>query len=612
MRKQRVCVITLVVASVVTFFATYNVMAADVTMTTDPTDFYWEDSLGDEGTGIVVYDGEIYWCNRANVVTTATYKYDNIGWWIQVENIKGESVSFLVYEEDSLIKEETVGEYGYYLYKISRDKLIEGVKDEGFSAENFFVGNISVELDGYVQLINGKGTVVAGPYDLRKDTSYNTLIKKMNTYEFSENSIYTVTYELRNKIVELDSDDVLLKYNITFYSGTTDEVKNMPENGIKIYGEPYSFPDNIPIRTGYVFLYWLRDDNKEKVYASNDQLIDNEEQSFTAVWEISSYDNVFEVYAEGFQNGEGTTESGENFLVYSEKWEQEYNTVYQEDGSSFQELLPNGYYFSEDNQVNIIYKNGNEEQYSVPYSIIQLDSSMSVQLYCEPYEYDIIYELDGGATEYQLIESYNVLYGVTFPEDISNEGHAFVGWTINDEIVTGINEGADASFTDAEELYTQLNMRQIGDVTVIATWDAFPELSVTDVYMYLDNEFDEERFYQNVVAMDEEDGDLLENTIYNKEEIELEIEALREESITEDVEYQIEIEYAVEDSYGNLVTEKSVLHLYALYDNAYDKSLEETGYIRFISEDYLDTLDEESIWRTTEMYSYLEAVLLSD
>ena len=45
-------------------------------------------------------------------------------------------------------------------------------------------------------------------------------------------------------------------YAITFVQNTDDTVDNMPSNGVKIHGENYILPSNIPTRTGYTFRGW--------------------------------------------------------------------------------------------------------------------------------------------------------------------------------------------------------------------------------------------------------------------------------------------------------------------------------------------------------------------
>jgi uncharacterized repeat protein (TIGR02543 family) len=61
------------------------------------------------------------------------------------------------------------------------------------------------------------------------------------------------------------------------------------------------------------------------------------------------------------------------------------------------------------------------------------------------------------------------LYGVTFANP-TRTGHTFKNWTIGGTAVTGINVGANASFSSADDLRNKCASRTTGNKTVVANW----------------------------------------------------------------------------------------------------------------------------------------------
>lgn len=742
-------ILSLVLCSVLVSHLLFVETFAAEGITTDPSEFYWSSSLGNQGDGVIVYDGEIYWCNRAYLATSDNIKqYDNVGWYIQLTSASGLNTTVYISEESSLINSEESGGYGYYLYKIDKDTLRTKVAADNHSIYNFFSGTVTVEMNGYVRIYYGD-TTLAGPYNLSSDSNLATLLSKMQTYGFTTESQKTVETQFTNKILKLTGQDVITysiefnsgttstvsnmpstgtktygvtyafpsniptrtgytflywkcddygytrypstgtltnnadrsftavweksTYSIEFNSGTTSTVNNMPSTGIKSHGTTYTFPSNIPTRTGYTFLYWKCDDYGYIRYPSTGTLTNNENRSFTAVWEVNDYTYTYdanggsvdpesvtakygtsttfplpvrtgysfegwkslntgtlyeagytrnittnvtfvaqwsvetsitdiELYAFEGEVGEGETlDFEEAVLLHTEQWVQDCNVECIVELDMLSEYLPNGFYMAD--YVEVVWGVGSELE-SLPYTYLTEVENMRVHLSCFPQEYSITYNLEGGTVVEDNPTTYNVLKGVSFENIPEQDGYVFVGWYIEEKEVTGINEGVSIEL-GSDNLYERLETLNIGDATVVAKWDKIPELEVQDVYMYLDAELEEYRFYKDVTAMDEESGDISNRVTYNRDDIIGELERLRELEITEDTEYEIELVYIVIDDFGNEVVEKSVLHVYALYE----MKAEDEGRIRFIAQEYMETLDEDSVWRETEMFAYLESVL---
>ncbi len=80
-----------------------------------------------------------------------------------------------------------------------------------------------------------------------------------------------------------------------------------------------------------------------------------------------------------------------------------------------------------------------------------------------------------------------------------------------EKVLKGINVGANATFSSASDMYTSLNARTTGDISVIALWDKAPELNADDIVilenMYTEEEWKEERL-KKATATDKEDGNI--------------------------------------------------------------------------------------------------------
>lgn len=88
-----------------------------------------------------------------------------------------------------------------------------------------------------------------------------------------------------------------------------------------------------------------------------------------------------------------------------------------------------------------------------------------------PITYSISYTMNGGTNNSSNPTSYNVLYGVTFANP-SRTGYRFANWTIGGSAVTGINPGANASFSSVSDMRTKCGSRTTGNKTVVANWNA--------------------------------------------------------------------------------------------------------------------------------------------
>lgn len=687
----------------------------EVAMSTQANVFYWSSSLGNRGEGVIEYNGEIYWCNRAYRATTNSYKYDNLGWYVQMKNYNGTKVTFYVLEEDCLIDTYVGTNYDYYLYKISRTDLVDAVGAAGHDVEDYFSQDVTIELDGNVRICLN-GSTVAGPYDLRYTSRMNSLVTTMESYGFSSSSITTVQTQLQNKILVIEGSDILLTYAITYATGTADTVSNMPSDGIKYYNVAYTLPSNVPTRAGYTFLYWQCSKYANVQRSAGGSITNNEDRIFTAVW---SKDEIKE-YTISYKSG--TTDTVSNMPADAIKYENEAYTVSSKvplrEGYIFKYWLCSTYNNAQYPGESIFYTNQNrvltavwEKTYaSFIYNVQGVDADTGEFGIVGNISEESIYDANtsGWAKHESKGLSYHVVYygenlgtgGLMDPEELGiyAEGYSIVGWvnysatnwstswdsanvvavfdfvtaydvglfrgtsnnTISDFATEGntfgyinlfpvyqaayydvIYDANGGSVTPESEVikkddiivlpvperdgysFKEWRVAEDGttyaagekvtitsDITFVAQWDGNPELIVADVYMYLEDEIDIYRFYKEVSAIDEEDGDITQFVTFNQEKIEEELERLKTIELEADEEYQVRIEYTVLDSYGHEVTEEAILYIYAIFNETNVVLNGETGYVRFISEDYIETLHADSVWRETEVRVYLESILL--
>lgn len=130
--------------------------------------------------------------------------------------------------------------------------------------------------------------------------------------------------------------------------------------------------------------------------------------------------------------------------------------------------VPNG--FSLANTFGTASINGKWSSFNLGYSGSQPGGNMYVEFDYSPVSYKINYNMNGGTNASSNPSTYNVLYGVNFATP-TRPGYNFLGWYINGTKVSGINVGANASFSSESDMYNKLSSRTTGDKTVEARWE---------------------------------------------------------------------------------------------------------------------------------------------
>lgn len=168
----------------------------------------------------------------------------------------------------------------------------------------------------------------------------------------------------------------------------------------------------------------------------------------------------------GFNKQEGNNGSKNAFHLGNSSFTVTHGTNY-EMNSSRTTTVPNGFYL--DSVFGGSSVAGTWTTYTMPKSFSAGEHYWEYDY--RPHTYTITYTMNGGTNSSSNPSSYNVLYGVTFANP-SRTGYRFANWTIGGSAVTGINPGANASFSSASDMRTKCGSRTTGNKTVVANWNA--------------------------------------------------------------------------------------------------------------------------------------------
>lgn len=298
-----------------------------------------------------------------------------------------------------------------------------------------------------------------------------------------------------------------VKYDANGGIGTMADSKHVYESGSKLNQNQFS-------KTGYTFNGWqvsrVRNGKTEWLCANTDNswingsewyekdkipsnrkiyhfydnqvmhkctYIDGDVLLCHAQWTANKHRNRFWHFVQGFKNAEGNSTNKQAYKVKEDSSVSfTYGQRYTID-ESYATQIPNGCYldssFGSSWHVgpNGIWEPGDWLNYKMGTTIVQADGSMFFEYDYYPYDYTITYNLNGGINNNANPSTYNVLYGVTF-KNPTRAGYTFTGWyDENGNKVTGINEGCNATFSSADDLYTKLATRTTGNKALTARWE---------------------------------------------------------------------------------------------------------------------------------------------
>ena len=257
----------------------------------------------------------------------------------------------------------------------------------------------------------------------------------------------------------------LINYSISYdVNGGT--ALSSPRTSYNVESSAYTLP--VTSRTGYTFTGWTGSNGTTPQKSVTIAAGSTGNKSYKANWSVNSYTNSISHWAGGFKNKEGNNSSKTWFALKTTTFSKNYGETFSMN-DSLATAIPNGFYLM--GRFGTSSLEGTWKTYEKPYSITQPAKDMSFEYDYYPYDYSITYNLDGGTNNTANPSTYNVLYGVSL-KNPTKTGYTFLGWYEGNKKVTGINEGANATFSSSNDLYTKLSTRKTGNVTLTAKWKA--------------------------------------------------------------------------------------------------------------------------------------------
>lgn len=257
----------------------------------------------------------------------------------------------------------------------------------------------------------------------------------------------------------------LINYSISYdVNGGT--ALSSPRTSYNVESSAYTLP--VTSRTGYTFTGWTGSNGTTPQKSVTIAAGSTGNKSYKANWSVNSYTNSISHWAGGFKNKEGNNSSKTWFALKTTTFSKNYGETFSMN-DSLATAIPNGFYLM--GRFGTSSLEGTWKTYEKPYSITQPAKELNFEYDYYPYDYSITYNLDGGTNNSANPSKYNVLYGVSL-RNPTKTGYKFLGWYEGNKKVTGINEGADATFSSSNDLYTKLSTRKTGNVTLTAKWKA--------------------------------------------------------------------------------------------------------------------------------------------
>lgn len=362
-------------------------------------------------------------------------------------------------------------------YKIGTDgdilkgssKLMNtGIYGELITGEDTVNDLYNVYAVGYVTLVKtGYHTVTTSDWNTQTDgsgKSYDSMLAYKAT-DFAD-------LKDSDKSVVLYANWKPNNYKVR-YNGNGATSGTMTDSA-HVYDTTKVLTRNAYARTGYTFTGWnTKADGKGTAYANgasvknltatNDGIV-----TLYAQWSANDYTYEIQHWANGFKNQEGNNEAKTNFILKTDTYTEKYGSTYTLD-SSKKTTIPNGFYLKQTFGTHSLSSDGSWTNYPFGTKVTQKDTKMKFEYDYIPNEYEITYNLNGGTNNSANPTSYTVLYGVSL-KNPTRTGYTFDGWYNGSTKVTGINEGKNATFSSASELYSELAKRTTGDITLTAKW----------------------------------------------------------------------------------------------------------------------------------------------
>lgn len=152
------------------------------------------------------------------------------------------------------------------------------------------------------------------------------------------------------------------------------------------------------------------------------------------------------------------------------------------------------------------------------------------------------------------------------------------------------------------------------ELNLFAQWSNLPpEITAKDSFLVEDEiatRFTKAFLRAYGEALDPEEGDVSENIeILNWDEILLKIKEPYSQKEKEAMERHLDVEYFISDSLGATAQARARLTVFLVAED-WDKKKE--GYVRFLEKEYVEAIEENTVWGSEEMKAYLKELLEKD
>lgn len=219
------------------------------------------------------------------------------------------------------------------------------------------------------------------------------------------------------------------------------------------------------------------------------------------------------------------------------------------------------------------------------------------KVYCYPLTYNIYYELNGGSSNDEFIYTYTVLDEVNIPS-VSKIGYDFLG------------------FYNSEDIKIEkINIGTYGDIYLNARFKRKdPSLSVGFAFFRVDEKTKNISVKEvidktNAKAIDELEGDISDKIIIEKIEYEYKGKIVNNPDYLEiDKTDFVNILFSITNNEGCTVKLEKKFPILGKGSIIKDYKDNIKIYSRYISKEYYETLEENSIWRSNEYKNTLSSV----
>ena len=265
--------------------------------------------------------------------------------------------------------------------------------------------------------------------------------------------------------------------NTTFHRNTSSSDTQTASQTFTYGVANQKFAANTFVNNGYKFKGWalaqnaVNADYPDSHSVVNQWIVDNYPKvDLYAVWGINTYTDTLSHWATGFKNQEGNNKTKAYYKLKAITFSKEYGAKYSFSDNNLVEI-PNGFIAAKklgmwSDSLSYTANHAFSETFT------QRSEVMNFETFYDPVSYSITYNLNGGTNNSANPSTYNVLYGVSL-KNPTRAGYTFTGWyDENGNKVTGINEGCNATFSSANDLYAKLAARTTGNRTLTAKWSA--------------------------------------------------------------------------------------------------------------------------------------------